>query len=163
MAQAYTTLTETAAKTGLKVVSSKPISLYASNYADASYDATNVLPLPSLTGNYIIQTYESNLFYDDIHYAKEFVIVATDNCTVEITPHARTTTGRLRNSPFSVSLKKGEVYQVLSTDENNDLSGTIVRDTRAQRSLRTTNGATISSSSRCLSANGASVFRLQRP
>ena len=130
VAQAYTTLAETASKTGLRVVSSKPISLYASNYADASYDATNVLPLPSLTGNYIIQTYESNLFYEDIHYAKEFVIVATDNCTVDITPHARTTTGRLRNSTFSVSLKKGEVYQVLSTDENNDLSGTIVRASR---------------------------------
>ena len=130
VAQAYTTLTETAAKTGLRVVSSKPISLYASNYADASYDATNVLPLPALTGNYIIQTYESNLFFDDIHYAKEFVIVATDNCTVEITPHARTTTGRLRNSTFSVSLKKGEVYQVMSTDENNDLSGTVIRASR---------------------------------
>ena len=130
VAQAYTTLTETAAKTGLRVVSSKPLSLYASNYADASYDATNVLPLPALTGNYIIQTYESNLFFDDIHYAKEFVIVATDNCTVEITPHARTTTGRLRNSTFSVSLKKGEVYQVMSTDENNDLSGTVIRASR---------------------------------
>ena len=130
VAQAYTTLVEKAAPTGLRVVSSKPISLYASNYADASYDATNVLPLPALTGNYIIQTYESNLFYEDIHYAKEFIIVATDNCTVDITPHARTTTGRLRNSPFSVSLKKGEVYQVMSTDENNDLSGTVIRASR---------------------------------
>ena len=49
--QAYTTQVEKAAQTGLKVIAAKPISLYASNYADASYDATNVLPLASLTGN----------------------------------------------------------------------------------------------------------------
>ena len=124
-AQCYTVDAEKISKTGLYVKSEKPISLYASNYSDASYDATNVLPISALTGNYIIQTYE--VAREEAGYAKEFAVIATDNNTiVEITPHARTTTGKLKNSTFSITLNKGEVYQVMSVDNNNDLSGSII-------------------------------------
>ena len=69
-------LAEKISKTGINVKADKPISLYASNYSDASYDATNVLPLNVLTGNYIIQTYEVSR--EEAGYAKEFAVVATE-------------------------------------------------------------------------------------
>ena len=123
--QCYTSDAEKISKTGINVKADKPISLYASNYSDASYDATNVLPLNVLTGNYIIQTYEVSR--EEAGYAKEFAVVATDNNTlIEINPHARTTTGKLKNIPFTITLNKGEVYQVMSVDDNNNLSGSTI-------------------------------------
>ena len=133
--QGYAVGNERVEKKGLRVTSTTPISLYASNYADASNDATNILPVTALSGYYIMQTYESVTRYVDYAdpsnsatYAKEFIIVATDNNTnVTIIPHAKTMGGKTKNRPFSVRLNKGEVYQVLSEDDNSDFSGTVIQ------------------------------------
>ncbi|MBR1516198.1 MAG: PKD domain-containing protein [Paludibacteraceae bacterium] len=124
-AQGYLTATEKTEKKGLRITSTAPISLYASNYADATNDATGILPLTALGGYYIIQTYEST------QYPKEFAVVATeDNTSIVITPHARTLSGKNKNIPFTIHLNKGEAYQVGSSDETSDLSGTSVQASR---------------------------------
>lgn len=122
--QGYTYSSETVEQRGLKVSSSAPISLYASNYVAHTYDATIVLPLEALSNDYIIQIYENNLM------PKEFGIVATaDGTNLTITPHARTRDNKVKNIPFTVTLNAGETYQVMSADANNDFSGSrIVSD-----------------------------------
>ena len=116
--QAYTYAAEIVENHGLQVTATVPISLYASNYHEYTYDATIVLPTTALGKDYIIQTYENELM------SKEFCVVATaDNTTLSITPHARTTTERDKNEVFTVTLNKGQTYQVMSSDGNNDFSG----------------------------------------
>ena len=119
--QAYTNHVGRIEKRGLKITSTSPISLYASNYDDASYDASIVLPTTALGLDYILQIYENELA------AKELAIVATsNNTTVTITPHARTTDGHIKNIPYSITLNAGETYQVMSEDEGSDFSGSRV-------------------------------------
>lgn len=115
--QCYMESEETVDKKGLRVTSTAPISLYASNFEEYTYDATIVLPSTALGKDYIVQVFENELF------PKEFGIVATENNTqVTITPHSRTTKGRVKNAQFSVTLNKGETYQVMSDDGSSDFS-----------------------------------------
>ena len=100
--QCYMESEETVDKKGLRVTSTAPISLYASNFETATYDATIVLPITALGKDYIVQVFENELF------PKEFGIVATENNTqITITPHSRTTTGRVKNAQFGVTHNKG--------------------------------------------------------
>ena len=122
--QGYTYQDGVVEQRGLKVTSSAPISLYASNYVAHTYDATIVLPVEALSNDYIIQIYENNLM------SKEFGVVATaDGTNLTITPHARTRDNKVKNVPFTVTLNAGETYQVMSADASNDFSGSrIVSD-----------------------------------
>ena len=122
--QGYTYRDGVVEQRGLKVTSSAPISLYASNYVAHTYDATIVLPVEALSNDYIIQIYENNLM------SKEFGVVATaDGTNLTITPHARTRDNKVKNVPFTVTLNAGETYQVMSADASNDFSGSrIVSD-----------------------------------
>ena len=119
--QCYTYSAGLIEKRGLKITSTTPISLYASNFREATYDASIILPTPALGKDYIIQVFENELF------SKEFAIVATtNNTTVTITPHARTTDGHVKNVPYTITLNAGETYQVMSSDGSSDFSGTRV-------------------------------------
>ena len=72
----------------LHVTATKNISLFATNYKKATFDATNVLPTASLLDEYIIQTYTPS-DHDGVnatqgsHFA---VIAAEDNTVVEYCP-----------------------------------------------------------------------------
>ena len=120
-AQCYNYYDGSVQKRGLKVTSTAPISLYASNFREYTYDATIVLPVTALGKDYIIQIFENELM------AKEFGIVATTNNTqVTITPHARTSDGHVKNASYIVTLNAGETYQVMSEDGGSDFSGSRV-------------------------------------
>ena len=120
--QIYTYNAGVIEKTGVVVTSTAPVSLYAANFREHTYDATIVMPTTALGTNYVVQVYENDL------YAKELAVVATANNTqVTITPHARTTSGQVKGVPFMVTLQRGEVYQLMSKDSGNDFSGTCVQ------------------------------------
>ena len=76
----------------LHVTSTKNISLFATNYKKATFDATNVLPTASLLDEYYIQTYTPS---DHVgvgstqgsHFA---IIAAEDNTIVDYCPTVRT-------------------------------------------------------------------------
>ncbi|MBR1632123.1 MAG: IgGFc-binding protein, partial [Paludibacteraceae bacterium] len=69
--QGYLAQPKVAQNKGVFVHSSKPISLYATNHKDASYDAMNVYPVQALSKEYVIQTYRTD------KTATEFAVVAT--------------------------------------------------------------------------------------
>ena len=120
--QIYTYNAGVVEKTGVVVTSTAPVSLYAANFREHTYDATIVMPTTALGTNYVVQVYENDL------YAKELAVVATANNTqVTIIPHARTTLGQVKGVPFMVTLQRGEVYQLMSKDSGNDFSGTCVQ------------------------------------
>lgn len=121
LAQAYTTTSGQVVNTGLHVIATDTISLYASNFTTFSFDVTNVLPTTALRDEYVLQTYEGALINC------EALIVATQNGTiVDITPKCATANGQPANQQYSVTLDAGQCYQIASVN-GGDLSGSQVK------------------------------------
>lgn len=123
---------ETISNKAIKVVANDTISVYCTNIAYVSFDASFVLPIESLGDEYIIQSYDQSRNGGDDTYEHEtsaFLIVATeDNTEIEITPTINTLGGHTAEQAFTITLNAGETYQVRSpyTGSNRDLSGTHV-------------------------------------
>ena len=117
---------------GLQITTTDTVSVYCANIATYSFDASYVLPSHGLADEYIIQTHEqSSGSYDP---TSAFVIVATeDNTIIDIIPSVKTLGGKPANEEFTITLNKGQAYQVRSNQDffgSRDLSGTrvIARD-----------------------------------
>ena len=123
---------ETVTQKAIKVVSTDTISVYCTNIAHVSFDASFVLPIESLGDEYIIQSYDQSVAgslndYVTDNETSAFVIVATeDNTTVDITPKCQTLAGHAAGETYSITLNAGETYHVRSTryGSQRDLSGT---------------------------------------
>ena len=116
----------------IKVTASDTISVYCTNIAHVSFDASFVLPTESLGDEYIIQSYDQSRVGSDDAYLGEtsaFIIIATENNTeIAITPTVNTLGGHLANETFTITMNAGESYQVRSLHSGyaRDLSGTHV-------------------------------------
>ena len=113
---------------GLIITSTDTVSVYCSNIAAYSFDVSYVMPIGGLADDYIIQTYDQS--DDDVTYTSAFLIVATeDNTTVDIIPSNYTLGGRAPDETFSITLNRGQSYQVRSHNDwtgSRDLSGSRV-------------------------------------
>ena len=113
--------------------SGKPvkISLFASNYKKATFDATNVLPTTSLLDEYIVQTYTPSDHggvgeTQGSHFA---IIAAEDGVVVDYWPTVATTGHAANTMVTTQTLNKGQVWYVWTgkkDGEAGDLSGTRV-------------------------------------
>ena len=113
----------------IRVQTEKNSVVYAYITRSAVSGATVCLPTPVLGKEYYSTNYtqlsnepNSNSFFT--------IIAAEDNTTVEIIPAASTKNGWVAGNTYSVSLNKGEIYQVLGTTNGNsgsDLTGSIIR------------------------------------
>ncbi|MGI4020409.1 MAG: PKD domain-containing protein [Janthinobacterium lividum] len=115
--------TEGQSRKGIHITAASAIVVYAHIYASNVSGATLLLPVNTLAKDYysINYTQRSN----EANCYSSFAVVATeDTTTVEITPTASLNSGRPANTPFTLTLQKGEVYQGLSAT---DLTGTRIR------------------------------------
>ena len=114
----------------LKLVTTDTVSVYISNHADFSFDASYVLPVESLGSEYIIQNaYQLTDNAAPRMKTSSFLIIALEDGTnVDITPSVLTMGDHEARQTFSVDLNKGQSYFVRSnyTTPNRDLSGTTV-------------------------------------
>ena len=123
---------ETISQKAIKVEANDTISVYCTNIAYVSFDASFVLPYESLGDEYIIQSFDQSTSpyandYVLINETSAIVIVATENNTiVDITPTCPTLGGHEAAQTFSISMNAGETYHLRSTRTGNsrDLSGT---------------------------------------
>jgi gliding motility-associated-like protein len=109
---------------GIKVTAQNNIVVYSFIYVNAVSGATLCLPTTVLGRDYYCLNYDqlSNEPNDSYSY---FNVVATeDNTQVEIKPTALTKAGRAANTSFTVTLNKGQAYQVLS---KSDLTGSTIK------------------------------------
>jgi PKD repeat protein len=135
---------------GIKVTADDTVSVYCTNIAYVSFDASFVLPVESLGDEYIIQCCEqSRPGHNPYVWNNEttaFVIVATeDNTEIDITPTVNTLGGHPANRLFTITMHAGETYHVRSeriTDRPIDLSGTRIRTHNCKR-IAVFNGNTI--------------------
>ena len=153
----YAVNSETVDTCALHVTSTANISLFATNYKKATFDATNVLPTASLLDEYIIQTYTPSdhggvSSTQGSHFA---IIAAEDNTIVDYIPTEPTEAINTAKSAYDFSggvgmdpeqlalaaweagdtlhspvLMKGQVYYVWTGKKDKDagdLSGTYVK------------------------------------
>lgn len=118
---AYIGSSETVEAKAIRVTAEDDVVVYAHIYSQNRSGATLVLPTGALGREYYTIGYNQNT----PKQSAQFMIVATDdNTLVEITPIAATKGGRPANVPFTVTLMKGDAYQVQS---DTDLTGSMVR------------------------------------
>jgi hypothetical protein len=117
---------------GIHLTSDFPVNVYALNYKTQSSDVAVIYPTKSLGKEYLAMCYSPNSYKDRVSNS-EFVIVATkDNTLVQITPSVDTE-GHNAKVKYTVSLKKGQLYQVQSKNQANgvqgDLTGSLITAT----------------------------------
>lgn len=91
----YAVNSEIADTCALHITATEDISLFATNYKKATFDATNVLPTASLLDSYLVQTYTPSDHEEQkekgITQGSHFAIIATeDNTTVDYYPTVMT-------------------------------------------------------------------------
>ncbi len=138
-ADCYSSDNSQATYTALHVTSTKDISLFAGNYRDKSFDATNVLPTTALLDDYIIQTYppSDHENYEDQSKPKpqgsHFSIIAVEEGQTTVDYNLTVKANGQTTGSHSVTLNKGQVYYVWTglsekvNPDNFDLSGTTVK------------------------------------
>lgn len=138
-ADCYSSDNSQATYTALHVTSTKDISLFAGNYRDKSFDATNVLPTTALLDDYIIQTYppSDHENYEDQSKPKpqgsHFAIIAVEEGQTTVDYNLTVKANGQTTGSHSVTLNKGQVYYVWTglsekvNPDNFDLSGTTVK------------------------------------
>ena len=136
---------------GIKVSATDTISVYSTNIAYVSFDASFVLPVESLGDEYIVQSANQSVGGSNTYVSENettaFLIVATeDNTEVDITPSVNTLGGHPANQTFTITMNAGETYHVRSTrsgaSSTRDLSGTHILAADCKR-IAVFNGNTV--------------------
>jgi gliding motility-associated-like protein len=115
---------------GVHVTSDIPVSVYQLNYVPYTSDAAIIIPTLSLGTEYRVMTYSAT--DGDFETSELLVVAAYDNTVIKITPKGATvgpggTQGHPPNIPFTITLNKGEVYQVQGNWMSpHDLTGTLI-------------------------------------
>ncbi len=123
----YSSTNEVATNTALHVTATQEISLFAGNYREKSFDATNVLPTAALMDDYLIQAYHPSDHEGNPQGSHFAVIAVEDNTTIDYYLTATTNGGKTGHQ--TATLNKGQVYYVwtgLKDGNKADLSGTRV-------------------------------------
>ena len=116
-------------KKGIHIVSDVPIVAYAHIYGSASSGATMLMP--EETWGYYYVSLNSQQNYDFDCFSWMFVVAKDNNTVVEITPSVLTRNGKPAGVPFTVTLNRGQIYQVvgasLGGSAGREMTGTTVR------------------------------------
>ncbi|UPK71781.1 PKD domain-containing protein [Chitinophaga filiformis] len=116
-------------KKGIHIVSDVPIVAYAHIYGSASSGATMLMP--EETWGYYYVSLNSQQDYDFDCFSWMFVVAKDNNTKVEITPSVPTRNGKLPGVPFTVTLNRGEIYQVIGASLGGstgyEMTGTTVK------------------------------------
>ncbi|SFE06436.1 gliding motility-associated C-terminal domain-containing protein [Chitinophaga sp. CF118] len=115
-------------KKGIHITSDVPIVAYAHIYGSASSGATTLMPTE--TWGYYYVSLNSEQSYASDCFSWMYVVADHDNTQIQITPSVLTRNGRPAGVPFTVTLNKGQVYQVVGATTGAtglELTGTTVR------------------------------------
>lgn len=125
------TYTDMVANLGLQLTATDTVSVYVTNFATNSFDATFVLPVESLGTEYIVQCDGQSMSHQHVpdKETSAFLVVAVEDGTeIEVTPSVETLGGHQGGQTFTIALNAGQTFSVRSnyTTSNRDLSGTRV-------------------------------------
>ncbi len=113
---------------GLLIQASDTVAVAAQNTKQFSCDAALIYPVEALGVDYRVFSHMGDQTGGTSTYRSTFAIVATeDNTTIDITPSVATSGGNAQNTKYTIVLMKGESYQVKSSSNKNDLTGTLIQ------------------------------------
>lgn len=101
-------------------------SVYIHQYQNNRSEATIVLPVSALGDTYYAMTY-TGIFEIGNHYPAEFLAIAYEDdteLTIQLADESRM--GRPAGSVFTVTLDKGETYQLQAALNTSDLTGSLI-------------------------------------
>ncbi|MCU0424570.1 MAG: IgGFc-binding protein [Candidatus Kapabacteria bacterium] len=128
------------------ITAEKPVSVYGLSHRFQTTDSYMGLPVEALGKEYrVISYYKLNE-----ELISQFAVIATEDSTeVTITPKSPTFAGREPEVPFTVKLRKGDVYQVIGAspgkNKPSDLTGSLVQSNKPISLFSGHNGAYIPS------------------
>jgi gliding motility-associated-like protein len=113
----------------IRVTAEKPVVVYSYITRSAASGATLALPTTVLGREYVSMNF-TQISNENNAHSYLTIVAVENNTTVEITPTANTKNGWLANTTHTVSLNKGDIYQVLGqvNGQNGvDLTGSTIR------------------------------------
>jgi len=112
-------------KKGIHIESNVPIVAYAHIYGSASSGATMLLPVTAWGYSYV--SLNSKQSYANDCYNWMYVIASKDNTVIQVTPsvltRAQDKTGLQPGVSTTVTLMKGQIYQVVGANDGADANG----------------------------------------
>jgi len=125
----------------IHLVSDMPLNVYALNWSPNSADVALIFPAESLGNEYYAMCYTPHLSKVDPNNGNaegknsELLIVASeDNTVVSITPTVVTDHLKPANSTYTITINKGELYQLQSGNveafNQGDLTGTYIKSNK---------------------------------
>jgi len=129
---------ETIEQKAIHIVSDQPMNIFALNWSPNSADAAVIFPIEALGNEHYAMCYEPHVNEGtggtpgNGKNSEFLVVAAEDNTKITIIPTKVTDQLRPANVPFSVTLNKGELYQVQSMNHANltgqgDLTGSYIK------------------------------------
>ncbi len=129
---------ETIEEKAIHIVSDLPMNIFAMNWSPSSADAAVIFPVDALGNEYYAMCYDPHINENANGSPgngknSEFLVVASvDNTKITITPAKVTDQLRQPNIPYTITLNKGELYQVQSMNHANlagqgDLTGSYIK------------------------------------
>jgi len=120
-------LSEKVLPMGINLKSDVPVNVYALNHDNNSSDVAVIYPEESLGNAYFTMCYKPHVDWDNLNHGRnsEFAVVAAhDSTRITNTPSKNSDGGHPANTPFSILLNRGELFQVQSLSE--DLTGSYI-------------------------------------
>ena len=126
------------------ITSEKPLSVYGLSHRFQTTDTYMGLPIEALGTEY--RTVNYHKLREDL--ISQLAVIATEDDTeVTITPKSPTFLKKTANTPFTVKLRKGDVYQIIGSSPQkgaaSDLTGTLIQSTKPIAVFSGHNGAYI--------------------
>ncbi len=114
---------------GIHISSTAPIVAYSHIYGSVSSGATMLIPVTTWGYNYV--SVNSNQNNATNAFSWMYVVANYDNTVVEIVPSVPLRSGKPASVPFTVTINKGQIYQIagamIGVDAGYQLTGTTVR------------------------------------
>ena len=118
----------------IHIESDEPIVVYAHISEGGSSGATMLMPVESWGYSYVsvnFRQFVNGIASGDGCFSWMFVVANEDNTVLEINPSVPLRNGRPANQPFTVTLQRGQIYQVVAAAidrfSGHDLTGTRVK------------------------------------
>ena len=113
--------------TGVLVETEDTVAVFAINFKGFTADGMRVLPVGALGTEYRVSAYQGLEGFD---YNSEMMIVATEDGTeIEITPSCDLSSGQQQGQTFTVTLDRGETYQLKAQVWSDEVTGTLLKST----------------------------------
>ncbi|MEN1678275.1 MAG: putative Ig domain-containing protein [Planctomycetota bacterium] len=106
---------------GVHVSADTAISVYGLNQVDSSTDGFLGLPVSALGTEYLVMS-----ALNSVIDGTQFAVVATEDDTVVTITPTQATGSRAAGIPYSITLDRGQTYQLQNTSPTGDLTGTVV-------------------------------------